>query len=94
MDDFHRAASGKDGRASSFNAEVLEKFICARYNKRLPTIITSNLNPQCRTKENGKIDKAYPGLAGSGYGQRVQRRVDEIYETVWINANGQRWEGV
>ena len=94
LDDFHRAASGKDGKASSFNAEVLEKFICARYNKRLPTIITSNLNPMCRRRDDGKIDKAYPGLAGSGYGQRVQRRVDEIYESVWINANGKRWEGV
>ena len=90
LDDFHRMAPEKG--ANSFHAECMSKVICARYRNRLPTVISSNLNPECRVDDAGRIDRTYPGLAGSGYGKRVQRRVDEIFETVWVNANGKRWE--
>lgn len=76
LDDLDSEAGTSKG-AREFAATAIERMICLRYERRLPTIITSNTHPD--------------HLVERGYGKRVLSRVQEVYESVPLTGNGHTW---
>lgn len=71
-------SEGSDGTSvKPFAATAIERMICLRYDRRLPTIIVSNTHPD--------------QLVDRGYGDRVYSRISETLEPVFISAGGPDW---